>query len=303
MLSPDLEQVFLPLEEKGQADGAVCYEPRLLAMGTVSFVDKKRGVDREERKILLAAAPDADEPVGWQEAAAISLATRDLLRAPVENATFRPVPKAINTPRKVKRAAKAFSDHLYRTCRLVLFQHPGFKIYSFPGESLEGFLLQCQTEARERRDAELDKLEATFEKKLDRLGRRLSREKRELAEDHAEYESRKSEEVFSAGESLLGMFLGRRNRRILSSAARKRRMTARAKAEIAESEEEIRALLKERDKIREELEDACDRIRDRWSSAAEETEEYLVRPRRADVAVDFVAIAWVPQEGGVAGSP
>ena len=65
--------------------------------------------------------------------------------------------------------------------------------------------MRAQQAAREQRDAEVDKLRSKYQKTLDRLEERLSKEQQELAEDRAHYEGRKREELLSGAETVVGM--------------------------------------------------------------------------------------------------
>jgi len=123
----------------------------------------------------------------------------------------------------------------------------------------------AQQATREQWDAEVDELRDKYQKTLDRLKERLSREEQGLARDRADYEGRKREELLSAGETVVGMLgiFGRRSSRGLSTAARKRRLTTKALA-------------------------------DEWTDVAEEVEVYSLKPRRKDVKVELVTLAWAP---------
>jgi HAMP domain-containing protein len=124
----------------------------------------------------------------------------------------------------------------------------------------------------------------------------MAREEQEMADDRAEYEGRKREELLSAGETLVGMLgvFGRRSSRGLSTAARKRRLTTKARADIVESEEEIERLKAEIEEMRREMEQDAEAIADQWADAAHEVETYAVKPRRSDVKVQLVSVAWAP---------
>ena len=93
---------------------------------------------------------------------------------------------------------------------------------------------------------------------------------------------------------LFGVFGKRRSSRGLSTAARKRRMTAKAKASIAESKEEIARLEEEMDDLRREIEEESTMIADRWDEAAASSELFPVKPRRSDVKVLLLGLAWLP---------
>ena len=311
-LSPDVSQVFLPLrlrkkkavsqleEELGKAveatETSLVYEPCLLALGSVSFVDRKCKVDETEDLGLLVGPEDLGAVVSWEDADPVELDVNELEDEPDRNALFGPIPPELSTASKLKALSKDFANYLYDEERLNLQHNPKLKLYSEPGESGKEFKIRAQQVAREHRDAEVDKLRDKYQKKLDRLATRLSREEQELAEDRDEYEGRKSEELLSAGETLVGMLgiFGRRTSRGLSTAARKRRMTTKARADIVESEEEIERLEAEIEEMRLEMEQDAEAIAENWGEVAEEIETYAVKPRRSDVEVRLVALGWAP---------
>ena len=310
--SPDVSQVFLPLrlrkkkavsqleEELGKAveatETSLVYEPCLLALGSVSFVDRKCKVDETEDLGLLVGPEDLGAVVSWEDADPVELEVNELEDEAERNALFGPIPPELSTASKLKTLSKDFANYLYDEERLNLQHNPKLKLYSEPGESGKEFKIRAHQVAREHRDAEVDKLRDKYQKKLDRLATRLAREEQELAEDRDEYEGRKSEELLSAGETLVGMLgiFGRRTSRGLSTAARKRRMTTKARADIVESEEEIERLEAEIEEMRLEMEEDAAAIAENWAEVAEEIETYAVKPRRKDVQVELLSLAWAP---------
>jgi len=311
-LPPDLQQVFLPprlssnralahLEEElsqrlEAEEPTLIYEPCLLALGRVSFVDRTRGVSESRDVGLLIQPGDLGAVIRWQDADPIDLDPKELEGQPEPDALFGPVPSELNTASELKALAKDFSDYLYHEERLNLYHNPTLKLYGQPGESEREFKIRAQQIARESRDAEVEKLRQKYEQKLDRLETKLAREQQEMAEDEAEYEARKREELISAGETVIGLLgVGRRRRTTgLSRAATKRRLTATAKADIAESEAEIARLEEEMEEMRQSLEEEAKAITDEWASTLDEIETYPVKPRRSDVNVELVALAWAP---------
>jgi len=311
-LSPDLRQVFLPLRlstEEGlrslereldqpleAVESALVYEPCLLAVGSVSFVDRKRGVDESKEVGLLVQPGDLGRVIRWQDADPIDLDPTDLADHPESEALFGPVPPELNTASEIKAFAKDFDDYLYHEEALNLYHNPVLRLYGQPGESEREFKIRAQQLVRERRDAEVEKLRTKYQRKLDLLETRRAREERELVEDRAEYEGRKHEELISAGETVVGMLgiFGRRTSRGLSTAARKRRLTTSARADIAESEEEVERLEAEIEDMRQEMELEAEAIADKWADAVEEIETYAIKPRRKDVQVEVAALGWAP---------
>ncbi len=310
-LPPDVTQVFFPIEisankalailekEEGRdirpEKVRIVYEPGLFLAGEVAFVDRRKDVSEVEPVRKLVYANDIDKIIRWEYADDVDIELDDLRDEPeAEEAIFGEVPREINTARKLKRIAKDFSNYLYHEKRLTLLHNPTLKLYSRPGESEREFRIRLSQAAREKRDAEVDKVRKRYKTRLDRLRKRLERERVELAEDKAEYAARKQEEMVSGAETLLGVFGIFGRKKSISSAMTKRRMTAKAKMDVEESEEEIARLEKEIQEMEEEVRVEAEAIAARWEETLDDIQPYEVKPRRTDVSVDLVAVAWLP---------
>ena len=114
----------------------------------------------------------------------------------------------------------------------------------------------------------MDRVGQRLGRALSELEARLEREERELRRDRIEYDGRKREEALSAGESILGLLLGRRRSSALSQASQRRRMTSRARAEVEESEETIERLRERISELAQERREALAEIRSMWADIA-----------------------------------
>ena len=74
----------------------------------------------------------------------------------------------------------------------------------------------------------------------------------------------------------------------------KRRMTAKAKLDVEESEEEIKRLQKEIADLQAELKREADDIAEQWDAMLEDIDTYEVKPRRTDVDVMMTSVVWLP---------
>ncbi len=127
-----------------------------------------------------------------------------------------------------------------------------------------------------------------------KLADKLNREKRELATDEEKYGARKQEELIGIGESVFNFFWGRRNSRIVSGAMRKRRLTSEARLDIEESHQEIAALREEKDELEAELQEMTREITRKWSDLLDNLDTDDITPRRTDVNIRLLALAWQP---------
>jgi outer membrane murein-binding lipoprotein Lpp len=312
-LPPDLTQVFLPARvspssavarlEKAEGrrvsvtESRLVYEAQLLAQGRVRFTDRTRRVDESRQLGHLVGGNAVGAIVRWQEATPVVFDSRDLQNQPEENALFGAVPAQLNSGAEIRAAGKDWSDYLYREEVLSLRHLPALNLYAEPGESERDFVARAHQVAREKRDAEVEKMRLKYQTKLDRLEDKLSKEQADLAGDRAQYEARKREELLSAGESVVGMlgiFGRRRSSSVVSKAATKRRLTTKAATDIRQSEAEIKRLEQEIEEMRQEMQTEAEDIGRRWTSVAEKTETYDIRPSRGNVEVELVALAWAP---------
>ncbi len=311
-LPPDVPQVYLPTRRsKYQALGdlesrlgfklnvtgsSLRYDAQILGMAAINFVDDKRSVRQQQEIAMLVAAPSGSGLVRWDQASPLDLGHDDLASQPEEDAVFGETPATINTARKLAALSSDLADYLFRNQSYPLFYSPPLKVYSMPGEDERAFKIRLQQVAREQRDGEVDKLAARVETKLNSLQEKLRREEIGLQKDQAAYDARKQQEMLSAGDSLLSLFGGRRRvTSALGSASQKRQMTARAKQEVLASQETIARLNQEIADLQAELESISQNAADRWSQAQDQIEPYAVRPRKSDVSVQRLAVAWTPQ--------
>lgn len=273
------------------------YDAQVLGMGTVDFVDDKRNVREQQTVKLLAAPPSGAGLLRWDQASQVDLDERDLASQPESDAVFGEAPAAINTARKLTALRSDLTEYLYRNLTYPLLYSPALKVYSQPGEDERAFKIRLQQMARELRDGEVDKLEAKYRTKLDSLQEKLRREEIELQKDQTVYDSRKQQEMLSAGGSLLSLFGGRKKQltSALGSASQRRQMTERAKQEVLESQDTIAQLNKQLEEVRAELDSISRAAMERWDQAQQDLQEYPVRPRKSDVNIQLLAVAWTPQ--------
>jgi hypothetical protein len=312
-LSPQLLQVFLPvhmntvdaltvlakqLHQKPEpTESALIYEPSLLAVGSSRFIDYKLRIDKIQKTGLLIDPSKVTAMIHWEEAEAIDIDPANLPQQPEAEARFGMVPSELNTPAKFKSFSEDFLNYLYQGNVLNLLYHPIADLYGQPNESEREFKIRAQQALREKRDAEVEKLRRKYSTELERLETKLFREQQELTQDQATYEGRKREEILSAGESIisvLGVFGRRRPTTAFSKAARQRRMTAKAKADIDESVREIARLQAEVEQIRTGMEGQVNDINKMWDAKLEAIETYKVRPKRGDCTVEMISLAWTP---------
>jgi hypothetical protein len=314
-LDPAVRQVFLPVtlsqeeavrqlsQETGPAvevtGTQLIYEPAIIGGAVVNFIDRKREITTQEESVRLVPAPDAVGHVNWGEAETLpvrlsemvgQLARLDAERGPF----FAPVPETANSPQELAVMAKDLVDWLYYNSRLPIAVHAELGVFKRPNESEREFKARLCQVARERRDAEVDTLKQKHAAQIEKLQAKLRKFERGLEAEEAEYDARKREELITTGETVLGFMMGRRYMRTMSRVATKRRLSTQSKYRIEETKDEIAELEEELSALGSELEQAANEISRKWSDMLGRLSTEELRPRRADIDVRLVALAWVP---------
>ncbi len=312
VLPPGSKQVYLPVtltESQSiktiadQVGGAVTatekrlvYEPALIGFASVRFVERKLAVDESQDLTFLARGAADSTLLSWKDAARLKLDPRDLAAAPETHAFFASdLPEGATNAKTLSKLTSDLADELYRTQGYELAYNPTLKLYGRPGESERDFRVRCDQVAREQRDSEVDKLKTKYEAQLDRIQDKLAREQGDLTEAKSTYKGRQTEEVISGLETVAGMFgLFGRRKKSLSSAATKRRMASTAKANVAESEADIARLQAQVEDIKSQMAQDADALTEQWTSAAADIQKTKITPKKTDIDVQMVALAWTP---------
>jgi len=306
---PEVRQVYLPLrkgateavatlekEEGGPVevkDRSLVYEPNLLAIGHINFVDMRLNVNEQQDYAILACMPSGLETLDWQQSLSLALGQRDLMDRPEPEGHFYRLPESRKL-RELYSTEKDLVNFLSRTKSLNLLYSPVLKFYSKPNESEQDFRMRLKQIARERRDAEVDELTRRYEDRIGRLGDRLRRAEASLAKKQTDAQMRKGEVMVSVGESLLGMFMGRRSIRTASTAMSKYRQSQSATMAAKQDQETVAALQQEIQGLERELQNQVSDITARWEETTSKFESVPVRPSRSDVRVNLFALAWAP---------
>ncbi|HEX3131896.1 MAG TPA: DUF87 domain-containing protein [Thermoanaerobaculia bacterium] len=299
VLPPDVPQAFLPV--RSRPDGVV-YEPGLYAAACVHYVEPKQGIDHAEDLFLLAPLT-AEGDVDWYAAEALEVEKDDLERESAPGALFAPLPDAAARARSYDGWRKALEESLFRTRKLELFRSPSVGDLSQPGETERDFRVRLAEKARERRDAQVEALRQKYGVKVGQLQDRIRRAEQMKAKQESQASSQTISTVLSAGTAVLGALFGRKtfsysNASRAGSAIRNVGRTMQERQDVTHAEENLESLRKQLADLNAELEAEIDRLEERFDPEAEQLEVLGLKPRRKDVEVRLLTLAWAPKRDG-----
>jgi hypothetical protein len=296
VLPPDIPERFLPLRSKPEG---IVYTPCLFATASVHYQDAKRGIDHAEEISLLT--PLTDDGTDWYAAEPVELTRDDLEAEPVRGARFAPLPDAAVKAKSYDAWSKALEECLYRTRRCELFRSDTIGAVSSPGESERDFRIRLTETAREKRDEQVEALRKKYGVKIAQLQERIRRaeQAKQVQADQARQQTLST--VIHAGTAVLGMFFGRarslRSMSAVGTAARGAGRTYQEQQDVARAEETLASLQKQLAGLNAELETEVDNLQERFDPEAGELEVLGLKPRKTDVEVRFLTLAWAPKRG------
>ncbi|MCI0353437.1 MAG: hypothetical protein L0099_00130, partial [Acidobacteria bacterium] len=153
---------------------------------------------------------------------------------------------------------------------------------------------QCQRAANLKRDQELEKIRARYDKKIDALEAKLAAEARELNQNEQELQARESESRWTGIENLLGVAIGRSPYRMFSTSEQKKRLAQKAKHDVSESQETIAQLEAQITALKEEAQPLFQAVAEKWSATAQDIHELRLTPKRSDILVELFGVGWRP---------
>jgi hypothetical protein len=301
LLPPLIAQYFLPVRGAGDPS-SISYRAMALGAGQVHFSDAKSAVDSTDDVLVLAAIEDSPEPLRWDDAKPAGVALSDLDRDPQPGAPFEnPAPPAFD-PKRWEGWSRDFAAWLFRTRRLDLFRSPSAQETSKPGESERDFRARLQQKAREDRDAGADALRARYAARLAALQERKRRAEQAVDREKQQATSAGLQTAISIGATVLGALLGRKavsatNIGRATTAARGAGRTVQQAGDIARAKEDVAAIDAQIAALEGELQAELDQRAAAADPLTEKLEALSLRPKKSDVSVRFVALAWAPFRG------
>jgi len=313
-LSSSTVQMFLPplfnpqsaLDSYVQATGLsvqsvgnvqVAYKPVLVAQAIVRYQERKANI--YAARTFTYQVPDI-RPAGlvhWEDylveaidARSIAYDVPDQLQGQV---LYGELSQGLTDSKRMKQLETELKDMLYNTGQMIIPFNPELKIYGHPDEDFNAFQAQVYQAAREKRDAELDKLSTKYGDMMEKLEDQIRRKEQELRAEKKEIRDRQREELFTGLEAAASLWKGRTNYTIsrLTRATRYRRQTT---EDITESNEALQEIEEDMIELEQEFEIALQGINDKWTQIAGMVQEHTINPYKKDIQVELFGIGWVP---------
>lgn len=291
VLPPEVTQLFVP------ATGEIVYQPRVLAAAGIRFLDPKAGVDETRKVAFLAPITDAAVAVNWEDAAECPVSIEDLDKEPAEGASWSELPSPAAKAKNYAAWQKSFSTWLLTTQTYDLFKSCSSGLTSNPGESERDFRIRAAQAAREDRDATVQALREKWAPKIAALEERKRRAEQAVQREKEQSQSQVMSSVLSVGSTLLSAFMGRKaiSATTISkatSAARTIGKIGKETGDVNRATETVEAIQQQIDDLQAQIASEIQQIQAAADPQTEALEKVTVKPKKTNIAVELVALAW-----------
>jgi len=288
VLPPDVPRYFIPLRGAMPAGSSLHYVPM-----TIGSAGVRIGSDASDVTVLAPLAGGA-VPMSWDGATDAGVAPADLASAPEGQATFGEVPAAARTKKAYSDFAKQFADWLYRTQEQTVYTSTRFKQTSQPGESEGDFRNRLSVTAREQRDAAVDKLRQKYGAKKATLDERIRRAQQAVDREAEQARGAKVQTAISLGSSILSAVLGRKSVSGATSVLRGVGRSVDQAGDTDRAKETVEALQAQAQELDQQFQADAQQLDTSFDPLTEPLETKSVRPKKADIDVRLVALAFAP---------
>jgi len=296
---PDVPVVYLPARGSAPVGSSLLYQAMILGAARLGFSDSKTRVDVTRPLVALTPITDEAVPVSWERGSVVDVAVDDLEKSPAAGAAFGPLPGPASKPKSFAAWSKDLGSWLYASQKLELMRSPGSKQISQPGESERDFRARLSQGGRESRDAALEKLRAKYNPKRIALEDRKRRAEQAKQRQTDQVKDATLQTAISVGATLLGALGGRK---IISTSTLGRATTAargasrsmREQQDVGRAQETIESLDQQLAALNAEFEAKVTELETAGDPLAEPLETLAIKPKKADITVQLVALAWVP---------
>jgi hypothetical protein len=295
-LSADILQYFVPL--RGSSDGVV-YKPMLVGSAKVRFADTKSRVDTARDVTALTPILDQVLAVNWDNAQESSFQVNELEKKPTPGIKFGELPGAVSKSKNFGEWTKDFSTWLYGSQSLKLLFSPSLGQYSIPGESERDFRVRLQQTAREQRDAQGDVFRKKYAPKRAALQEKLRKAQQAVEREAAQVGQAKMQTAISFGATLLGAFTGRKiasasNLGRASSAIRGVGRSMQAQGDVDRAQDSVETINNLLTELDNQFQADLGLLETKIDPITEQLVSININPKKADINVQLVALAWTP---------
>jgi len=299
ILPSNMSQFFLPIRGKRPVGTRLVYQPEVLGVARIRFTDAKTGIDIVRDMTFATPVVDEAIPVNWDNAERLDVSANDLDKTPEGGAEYIELPSSSIRATSQAAWSRDFVTWLTGTQSLALLKSPGLGVVSKPDESEREFRIRLQQMSREKRDAVAAGLRQKYAPKMAVLKERIRRAEQAVAREKAQSAQQKTQTAISFGTAVLSALTGRKrvSASSLGRAATAMRGVARSvneQQDVGRARETVEVLQQQLADLEEAFNSELAELHVKIDPATEALETIEIKPKRTNITVQLVTLAWAP---------
>ncbi len=280
---------------------AARYQPMLAGTAELHYANARLKVDEWQR--VACVVPLQGDAAGdvWSGAQDVPPEEIDLQKQPAPGAAFADLPARAARPKSYTTWERRFKTHVYRSFPLTLRRCKTYKLVSKPDEIEGDFVVRVREAAREKRDLEVEKLRKRFAPKLRRLKDRIDRAQDKVRREKEQLSEKKRSTWLSVGATILGAVFGRKAASVgtvgrASTTMRRAGKIGKEKGDVAFAKQQLVEFGEELQQLERSFQDDVETKKNMFDPTDAEIEEVTVNPRKGDISIGRVVLAWAPEQ-------
>jgi hypothetical protein len=308
VIPPDVPVFYVPRRARLEPGESILYRPAILGVARLHYADRKAEVDHWETLALLQPVGEDMPAEPWVAAVPFDDGVPELDKAPEAGARFAPMPSELARAKCYAEWTKSLKNYLYRERTLDLWSCPEVKAISRPAEAEREFRLRVAQASREERDREVEALRAKYAPKMSALEDQIRRARERLEREQAQANKSTWDATIAMGSSVLGALFGRKalsktNVTRAASAAKAAGRAAQQRGDVGQAGGSLEALQRKYTALDIQFRQEVNRLDAALRPEALALERLPIRPKKADITVEQVVLAWTPWKVGARGRP
>jgi hypothetical protein len=304
VVPPGIDQYFVPLNKTPA--GNITYQPFLIGVAKIRFLEPKSSTDNTVNRIFLTPIVDQAVPVDWTNANPITLDANNLQKSPQPNSQYLDLPGAAKQKTNFEKWSRDFAIWLSSSQELKLLRSRATGMVSNPGESEGDFRVRAGQGLREGRDTGLEKLRVKYAPKISALQERIRKAEEAVSREKSQSTAAGMQTAVSVGATLLGALTGRKlfsstNLSRVSTVARGLSRTVDQGSDVKRAQDNVKALQTQLDELNAEFVSEQASMGFGAGVNTETFETITVKPKKTDISIQLVALAWAPYQSNPTG--
>jgi hypothetical protein len=273
------------------------YQPAVLGLSKLHFVDAKAGLDLWAPYVHLAPFSPSGADALWEESRVLAEGEAGLDSRPATGSQFSELPAGALRQANYAAWGKSLKTFLYQSVTLEVLACPPLKATSRPGETEGDFRVRLGQQLREKRDQEVERLRRQYAPKLAAVQEQLRKAEARVAAEKSQLGQQTLQTAISIGATVLGALFGRKAMSVgnvgrATTAVRGAGRAMREREDIQRASESVAAVQERLAALQQEFDQEAARVQSECDPVTLAFERLQIRPRKTDITVSEVALAW-----------